>query len=79
MARRGAGGEAHLGVLLEFREHSHGRLVGGEGGHDVELLELDVDGVVVLAEEYPRLRRQHLRAAHERDCACAGELLLLSS
>ena len=47
-------------VLFELCEHLGDVVVVGEADHDVELLELDVDGVVVLDEEDLHLVLQDL-------------------
>ena len=50
-------------VLFELGEHLGDVVVVGEADHDVKLLELDVDGVVVLDEEDFHLVLQDLAPA----------------
>ena len=61
-----------LCILLQLREDGHRRLVRRERDHDVQLLELDVDRVVVLAEEHPGLARKHLLKPEALACVCGS-------
>ena len=57
----------HLGVVLELGQHLVDVVLVGQHDHDLQLLQLDVDGVVVLAEEDLHLVLEHLRAALDDD------------
>jgi hypothetical protein len=53
----------HLsGMLLQLREHLGNAGLAGQPDHDVQLLQLDVDGVVVLDKKHLHLLLKNIRS-----------------
>mmetsp|Transcript_777 Transcript_777/g.3202 ORF Transcript_777/g.3202 Transcript_777/m.3202 type:complete len:716 (+) Transcript_777:454-2601(+) len=75
----GAAHEVHVdlrGVLLELEQHLVDVRLADQADHDLQLLQLDVDGVVVLAEEDLDLVLQDLRALlHDEVDVAQGDVL----
>eukprot|EP01137_Pigoraptor_chileana_P028939 Opistho-2@13440 len=66
--------EVHInlrGILLELGKDLRNVVVGGEADHNVKLLQLDVDGVIVLDKEHLRLLAQDLGALLHNDANVA--------
>mmetsp|Transcript_26227 Transcript_26227/g.55615 ORF Transcript_26227/g.55615 Transcript_26227/m.55615 type:complete len:290 (-) Transcript_26227:1023-1892(-) len=71
--------EVHIhagGILLELEEYLLEVFLGDEHHHDVDLLQLHVDGIVVLAEEHLHIRREDARALlHDQPNVPQGDIL----
>ena len=65
------------GILLELQEHLVDVLIAGEPDHDLQLLHLDVYGVIVLAEEHLQPCRSDCEPLYMEKIPCSRGPLVI--